>query len=45
MNPDLAWEVWSRERSLRIESVLDRAGEKYYAVGRINKGDRKVTYS
>ena len=25
MNPDLAWEVWSRERSLRIESVLDRA--------------------
>jgi farnesyl diphosphate synthase len=25
MNHDLAWEVWSRERSLRIESVLDRA--------------------
>jgi farnesyl diphosphate synthase len=25
MNPDLAWEVWSRERSERIESVLDRA--------------------
>jgi farnesyl diphosphate synthase len=25
MNPDLAWEVWSRERSRRIESVLDRA--------------------
>jgi farnesyl diphosphate synthase len=25
MNPDLAWEVWSRERSGRIESVLDRA--------------------
>ncbi|HEV7413809.1 MAG TPA: farnesyl diphosphate synthase [Casimicrobiaceae bacterium] len=24
MNPDLAWEVWSRERSRRIESVLDR---------------------
>jgi len=29
----------------KAESVLDRAGEKYYAVGRINKGDRKVTYS
>jgi farnesyl diphosphate synthase len=25
MNPDLAWEVWSRERSERIESVLDGA--------------------
>jgi farnesyl diphosphate synthase len=25
MNPDLAWEVWSRERSGRIESVLERA--------------------
>jgi farnesyl diphosphate synthase len=25
MNPDLAWEVWSRERSRRIENVLDRA--------------------
>ena len=25
MNPDLAWEVWSRERVQRIESVLDRA--------------------
>ncbi|HEX3631165.1 MAG TPA: farnesyl diphosphate synthase [Casimicrobiaceae bacterium] len=25
MNPDLAWEVWSRERSRRIETVLDRA--------------------
>jgi farnesyl diphosphate synthase len=25
MNPDLAWEVWSRERSRRIESVLERA--------------------
>ena len=29
----------------KAESVLDRAGEKYYAVGRITKGDRKVTYS
>jgi farnesyl diphosphate synthase len=25
MNPDLAWEVWSGERSRRIESVLDLA--------------------
>ncbi|MGH8849697.1 MAG: polyprenyl synthetase family protein [Casimicrobiaceae bacterium] len=25
MNPDLAWEVWSRERAHRIESVLERA--------------------
>ena len=25
MNPDLAWEVWSRERALRIEGVLERA--------------------
>ncbi len=25
MNPDLAWAVWSRERSERIESVLDGA--------------------
>jgi len=29
----------------KAESVLDRAGEKYYAVGRIVKGDRKVIYS
>jgi len=29
----------------KAESVLDRASEKYYAVGRITKGDRKVTYS
>jgi phosphoribosylformylglycinamidine cyclo-ligase len=29
----------------KAESVLDRAGEKYYAVGRIIKGDRRVTYS
>jgi phosphoribosylformylglycinamidine cyclo-ligase len=29
----------------KAESVLDRAGEKYYTVGRIAKGDRKVTYS
>ncbi len=29
----------------KAETVLDRAGEKYYAVGRIVKGDRKVSYS
>ena len=29
----------------KAESVLDRAGEKYYPVGRIVKGERKVTYS
>jgi phosphoribosylformylglycinamidine cyclo-ligase len=29
----------------KVESVLDRAGEKYYAVGRIVKGERKVTYN
>jgi phosphoribosylformylglycinamidine cyclo-ligase len=29
----------------KAENVLDRAGEKYYAVGRIVKGERKVSYS
>jgi phosphoribosylformylglycinamidine cyclo-ligase len=29
----------------KAESVLDRAGEKYYPVGRIIKGERKVTYN
>jgi phosphoribosylformylglycinamidine cyclo-ligase len=29
----------------KAESVLDRAGEKYYPIGRITKGDRKVSYS
>ena len=29
----------------KAESVLDRAGEKYYTVGRIVKGERKVSYS
>ena len=29
----------------KAESVLDRAGEKHYAVGRIVKGERKVSYS
>lgn len=34
MNPDLAWEVWSRERSERIESVLDRVFESAPAAPR-----------
>ena len=29
----------------KAETVLDRAGEKYHAVGRIVKGERKVSYS
>lgn len=29
----------------KAEGVLDRAGEKYYTIGRIVKGDRKVSYS
>jgi len=29
----------------KAQTVLDRAGEKYYAVGRIVKGERKVSYS
>jgi len=29
----------------KAESVLDRAGEKYYHIGRIVKGERKVSYS
>jgi phosphoribosylformylglycinamidine cyclo-ligase len=29
----------------KAETVLDRAGEKYYTVGRIVKGERKVSYS
>jgi phosphoribosylformylglycinamidine cyclo-ligase len=29
----------------KAETVLDRAGEKYYTVGRITKGERKVSYS
>jgi phosphoribosylformylglycinamidine cyclo-ligase len=33
------------EKFKKAESVLDRAGEKYYAVGRIVKGDRNVIYS
>jgi phosphoribosylformylglycinamidine cyclo-ligase len=29
----------------KAESVLDRAGEKFFTIGRIVKGDRKVQYS
>jgi phosphoribosylformylglycinamidine cyclo-ligase len=29
----------------KAQTVLDRAGEKYYAIGRIVKGERKVSYS
>jgi phosphoribosylformylglycinamidine cyclo-ligase len=29
----------------KAETVLNRAGEKYFAVGRIVKGERKVSYS
>jgi len=29
----------------KAESVLDRAGESFYKVGRIVKGERKVSYS
>jgi phosphoribosylformylglycinamidine cyclo-ligase len=29
----------------KAQTVLDRAGEKAYTIGRIVKGERKVTYS
>jgi len=29
----------------KAQSVLERVGEKYYTVGRVVKGERKVTYS
>ena len=29
----------------RVQSILDRAGEKGYTIGRIVRGDRSVTYS
>lgn len=29
----------------KAQSVLERVGEKYYTVGRVIKGERKVTYS
>ncbi|MFZ0631208.1 MAG: phosphoribosylformylglycinamidine cyclo-ligase [Acidobacteriaceae bacterium] len=33
------------ERFKRCKSMLDRAGEKSYVIGRIIKGDRKVVYA
>jgi phosphoribosylformylglycinamidine cyclo-ligase len=33
------------ERFKKAQNLLDRAGEKAYAVGRIVKGDRKVAYA
>jgi len=29
----------------KAQSVLERAGEKFYTVGRIVKGERKVMYT
>ena len=29
----------------KAQTLLERAGEKFYSVGRIVKGDRKVVYS
>jgi len=29
----------------KVQSVLERVGEKAYTIGRIVKGERKVTYS
>jgi hypothetical protein len=29
----------------RVQSILDRVNEKAFTIGRIVKGDRKVTYS
>jgi phosphoribosylformylglycinamidine cyclo-ligase len=29
----------------KAQTLLDRASEKFYTVGRVVKGDRKVTYS
>jgi phosphoribosylformylglycinamidine cyclo-ligase len=29
----------------RVQSVLERTGEKGYTIGRIIKGERKVVYS
>ena len=33
------------EKFKRVKGLLDRAGEKFYVVGRTVKGDRKVIYS
>jgi phosphoribosylformylglycinamidine cyclo-ligase len=29
----------------KVQTVLERAGEKGYTIGRIVKGDRRVSYS
>jgi phosphoribosylformylglycinamidine cyclo-ligase len=29
----------------KVQTILDRAGEKGFVIGRIVKGDRKVQYS
>jgi phosphoribosylformylglycinamidine cyclo-ligase len=29
----------------RVRTILERAGEKTYSIGRVVKGERKVTYS
>ncbi|WP_446745276.1 phosphoribosylformylglycinamidine cyclo-ligase [Silvibacterium acidisoli] len=33
------------EKFKRVKGMLDRASEKFYVIGRIGKGERKVTYS
>jgi phosphoribosylformylglycinamidine cyclo-ligase len=32
------------EKFKRLKTMLDRAGEKFYVIGRTGKGDRKVVY-
>jgi len=29
----------------KVQTILDRAGEKGYTIGRVVKGDRKVVYA
>jgi phosphoribosylformylglycinamidine cyclo-ligase len=37
--------VVSPKKFKKVQSVLERAGEKSYTVGRVVKGDRKVIYN
>jgi len=37
--------VVSPKKFKKVQSILDRAGEKAYTIGRIVKGDRKVSYA
>jgi phosphoribosylformylglycinamidine cyclo-ligase len=37
--------IISAKKFKKAETLLDRAGEKFYTVGRIVKGDRKVMYA